>query len=86
MSSFGYQELPEKSTLRVVRTKNDTSSIGSSDTDILPHAPAVHRQKSWPDEFVVTCFGYEMEHVLAEGNHACEKSGKLLKLKEIAEE
>ncbi|XP_036067167.1 uncharacterized protein LOC112138338 isoform X2 [Oryzias melastigma] len=75
------QELPEKGTLRVVRTDNDTSSVGSSDTDILPHAPALQRQKSWPDQFVVPSFGYEMEHLLAEGNRAYQESGKLLKLK-----
>lgn len=74
------QELPEKGTLRVVRTDNDTSSVGSSDTDILPHAPELQRHKSWPDQFVVPSFSYEMEHLLAEGNRAYQESGKLLKL------
>ena len=60
------QELPEKGTLRVVRPEGDTSSTASSDTDILPHVPAVQRQKSWPDHFVVPGFGYEMEHILEE--------------------
>ncbi|XP_056610178.1 uncharacterized protein LOC130427138 isoform X3 [Triplophysa dalaica] len=75
------QELPEKGTLRVVRPEGDTSSTTSSDTDILPHAPALQRQKSWPDHFVVPGFGYEMEHILEEGNRVHEESGKLLKLK-----
>lgn len=75
------QELPEKGTLRVVRPEGDSSSVASSDTDILPHAPAAQRQKSWPDQFVVPGFGYEMEHILEEGNRVYEESGKLLKLK-----
>lgn len=75
------QELPEKGTLRVVRPEGDTSSTASSDTDILPHAPASQRQKSWPDHFLVPGFGYEMEHILEEGNRVHEESGKLLKLK-----
>ncbi|KAA0721472.1 hypothetical protein E1301_Tti020702 [Triplophysa tibetana] len=49
--------------------------------DILPYAPALQRQKSWPDHFVVPGFGYEMEHSLEEGNRVHEESGKLLKLK-----
>ncbi|KAJ8357048.1 hypothetical protein SKAU_G00198420 [Synaphobranchus kaupii] len=75
------QELPEKGTLRVVRPEGDTSSTASSDTDILPHVPATQRQKHWPDHFVVPGFSYEMEHILEEGNHVYEESGKLLKLK-----
>lgn len=75
------QELPEKGTLRVVRPEGDTSSTASSDTDILPHVPALQRQKSWPDHFVVPGFGFEMEHILEEGNRVYEESGKLLKLK-----
>lgn len=75
------QELPEKGTLRVIRPESDTLSTASSDTDILPHVPATQRQKSWPDYFVVPNFGYEMEHILEEGNHVYEQSGKLLKLK-----
>lgn len=75
------QELPEKGTLRVIRPEGDTSSTASSDTDILPHVPASQCQKSWPDHFVVPGFGYEMEHILEEGNRVYEESGKLLKLK-----
>jgi len=75
------QELPEKGTLRVVRPEGDTSSTASSDTDILPHVPVLQRQKSWPDHFVVPDFGYEMDHILEEGNRVYEESGKLLKLK-----
>uniref|UniRef100_A0A8C5D523 Uncharacterized protein n=1 Tax=Gouania willdenowi TaxID=441366 RepID=A0A8C5D523_GOUWI len=75
------QELPMKGTLRVVRSEGDTSSTASSDTLILPHVPALQRQKSWPDHFVVPGFGYEMEHILEEGNRVYEESGKLLKLK-----
>lgn len=70
------QELPEKGTLR-----GDTSSTASSDTDILPHVPALQRQKSWPGHFVVPGFGYKMEHILEEVNRVYEESGKLLKLK-----
>uniref|UniRef100_A0A3P8SKE1 Uncharacterized protein n=1 Tax=Amphiprion percula TaxID=161767 RepID=A0A3P8SKE1_AMPPE len=62
------QELPEKGTLRVIRPEGDTSSTASSDTDILPHVPAIQRQRSWPDHFVVPSSGYEMEHILEEGN------------------
>ncbi|XP_028297673.1 uncharacterized protein LOC114459687 [Gouania willdenowi] len=75
------QELPLKGTLRVVRSEGDTSSTASSDTLILPHVPALQRQKSWPDHFVVPGFGYEMEHILEEGNRVYEESGKFLKLK-----
>uniref|UniRef100_A0A8C1ZMZ0 Uncharacterized protein n=1 Tax=Cyprinus carpio TaxID=7962 RepID=A0A8C1ZMZ0_CYPCA len=75
------QELPEKSTLRVVRPEGDTSSTASTDTDILPHVSALQRQKSWPDRFVIPGFDYEMERILEEGNHVYEESGKLLKLK-----
>uniref|UniRef100_A0A8C4HHH8 Sterile alpha motif domain-containing protein 3 n=1 Tax=Dicentrarchus labrax TaxID=13489 RepID=A0A8C4HHH8_DICLA len=75
------QELPEKGTLRVVRPEGDTSSTASSDTDLLPHVPALQRQKSWPDHFVVPGFGYEIEHILEEGNRVYEESGQLLKLK-----
>ena len=39
------EDLPEKSTLRVVRSEGDQSSCGSLDTDILPHVPASQRQK-----------------------------------------
>lgn len=66
--------------MRVVRPECDTSSTASSDTDILPHVPALQRQKSWPDYFVVPGFGYEMEHILQEGNRVYEQSVKLLKL------
>jgi len=40
------EDLPEKSTLRVVRSEGDQSSCGSSDTDILPHVPVSQRQKT----------------------------------------
>ncbi|XP_034551799.1 uncharacterized protein LOC117821539 [Notolabrus celidotus] len=73
-------ELPEKGTLRVVRTESDTSSCASSDTDILPHVPVSHRLKTWPDVFPVPTFSYEVEHVLAEGNDLFESSGKTVKL------
>lgn len=42
------QELPEKGTLKVVRSESDASSTGSSDTDILPHVDLRQRQKNWP--------------------------------------
>uniref|UniRef100_A0A8P4G4W2 Sterile alpha motif domain-containing protein 3 n=1 Tax=Dicentrarchus labrax TaxID=13489 RepID=A0A8P4G4W2_DICLA len=61
--------------------EGDTSSTASSDTDLLPHVPALQRQKSWPDHFVVPGFGYEIEHILEEGNRVYEESGQLLKLK-----
>uniref|UniRef100_A0A3B3QA24 PB1 domain-containing protein n=1 Tax=Paramormyrops kingsleyae TaxID=1676925 RepID=A0A3B3QA24_9TELE len=62
------KEFPEKGTLRVIRPEGDTSSTACSDTDILPNA--LQRQKSWPDHFVVPGFGYEMEHILEEGNRS----------------
>uniref|UniRef100_A0A8P4KAB6 Uncharacterized protein n=1 Tax=Dicentrarchus labrax TaxID=13489 RepID=A0A8P4KAB6_DICLA len=74
-------DIQEKGTLRVVRPEGDTSSTASSDTDLLPHVPALQRQKSWPDHFVVPGFGYEIEHILEEGNRVYEESGQLLKLK-----
>ena len=73
------QELPEKGTLRVVRSESDTSSCASSDTYILPHAPISQRQKTWPDIFPVPTFSYEVEHVLEDGNSAFQRSGKTLK-------
>ncbi|TKS90290.1 hypothetical protein D9C73_024421 [Collichthys lucidus] len=74
------QELPEKGTLKVVRSESDVSSTGSSGTDILPHVPLRQRQKNWPDCFPVPTFSYEVEHVCAQGNAAFESSGKTLKL------
>lgn len=74
------KELPEKGTLRVVRSESDTSSCASSDTDILPHVPVSHRLKTWPDVFPVPTFSYEVEWVLAEGNDLFERSGKNVKL------
>lgn len=74
------QELPEKGTLKVVRSESDVFSTGSSDTDILPHVPLRQRQKNWPDCFHVPTFSYEVEHVCAQGNAAFESSGKTLKL------
>uniref|UniRef100_A0A8C5CMT1 Uncharacterized protein n=1 Tax=Gadus morhua TaxID=8049 RepID=A0A8C5CMT1_GADMO len=74
------EDLPEKGTLRVVRSESDLSSCGSSDTDILPHVPVSQRQKTWPDVFPVPTFSYEVEHVLQEGNSVFESSGKTLKL------
>ncbi|XP_059921953.1 uncharacterized protein LOC132468243 isoform X3 [Gadus macrocephalus] len=74
------EDLPEKGTLRVVRSESDLSSCGSSDTDILPHVPVSQRQKTWPDVFPVPTFWYEVEHVLQEGNSVFESSGKTRKL------
>lgn len=74
------EELPEKATLKVMRSESDESSTASSDTDILPHAPLTNRQKNWPDAFPVPTFSYEVEHVLEEGNRAFEISGKSVKL------
>lgn len=73
------QELPEKGTLKVVRSESDASSTGSSDTDILPHVPLGQRQKNWPDILART-FSYEVEHVCAQGNAVFQSSGKTLKL------
>uniref|UniRef100_A0A3P8QZU8 Uncharacterized protein n=1 Tax=Astatotilapia calliptera TaxID=8154 RepID=A0A3P8QZU8_ASTCA len=70
------QELPEKGTLKVVRSESDVSSCASSDTDILPHVPLAQRLKCWPDTFPVPTFSYEVEHLLEEGNRAFEMSGK----------
>uniref|UniRef100_A0A669DT21 Uncharacterized protein n=1 Tax=Oreochromis niloticus TaxID=8128 RepID=A0A669DT21_ORENI len=74
------QELPEKGTLKVVRSESDVSSCASSDTDILPHVPLAQRLKCWPDTFPVPTFSYEVEHLLEEGNRAFEMSGKHLRL------
>lgn len=74
------QELPEKATLKIIRSESDTSSCASCDTDILPLVPISQRQKSWPDIFPVPTFSYEVEHVLEEGNRTFATSGKTLKL------
>lgn len=74
------EELPEKATLKVMRSESDESSTASSDTDILPHVPLTRRQKKWPDAFTVPTFSYEVEHVLEEGNRVFETSGKTVKL------
>ncbi|KAA0714574.1 hypothetical protein E1301_Tti018620 [Triplophysa tibetana] len=74
------QELPEKVTLKIIRSERDTSSCASSDTDILPLVPISQRQKSWPDIFSVPTFSYEVEHVLEKGNSAFATSAKTLKL------
>uniref|UniRef100_A0A3P9ASN3 PB1 domain-containing protein n=1 Tax=Maylandia zebra TaxID=106582 RepID=A0A3P9ASN3_9CICH len=74
------QELPEKGTLKVVRSESDVSSCASSDTDILLHVPLAQRLKCWPDTFPVPTFSYEVEHLLEEGNRGFEMSGKHLKL------
>lgn len=73
------EELPEKGTLRVVRSESDSSSCASSDTDVLTHVPVSQRLKTWPDIFPVPTFSYEVQHVLEEGNSAFEGSGKTLK-------
>lgn len=74
------QELPEKGTLKVMRSERDDSSTASSDTDILPHVPLTQRQKNWPDCFPLPVFSFEVEHVLQEGNTVFERSGKTVKL------
>ncbi|KAA0706351.1 hypothetical protein E1301_Tti019998 [Triplophysa tibetana] len=74
------QELPEKVTLKMIRSESDTSSCASSDTDILPLVPISQHQKSWPDIFPVLTFSYEVEHVLKERNSAFATSAKTLKL------
>ena len=74
------QELPEKGTLKVIRSGSDSSSTASSDTDILPHVPFTQRQKKWPDCFSLPTFSFEVEHVLQEGNTAFERTGKAFTL------
>ncbi|XP_016363601.1 myosin heavy chain, fast skeletal muscle-like [Sinocyclocheilus anshuiensis] len=74
------QDLPEKGTLKVVRSESDTYTNTSSNTDILPHVPVSQRQTTWPDIFPVPTFSYEVEHILEEGNVAFETSGTMLKL------
>ncbi|KAJ0037217.1 hypothetical protein NL108_018637, partial [Boleophthalmus pectinirostris] len=73
-------ELPEKGTLKVVRSESDDSSVASSDTDILPHVPLHQRQKHWPSTFIVPVFPMDVEYVLEEGNKVFRDSGKTLKL------
>ena len=48
------EELPEKGTLKVVRSESDDLSTASSDTDIRPHVPLTKRQKNWPDTEIDT--------------------------------
>ncbi|XP_036447956.1 uncharacterized protein LOC118822786 [Colossoma macropomum] len=74
------EELPEKGTLKVVRSESDDPSTASSDTDILPHVPLTQRQKNWPDSFPVPTFSFEVEHVLEEGDSVFDRPGKTLKL------
>ena len=74
------QELPEKGTLRILRSESDATSTGSSDTDILPHVPLTQRQKNWPDCFPLPTFSYEVQHVLEEGNGVFERSRKNVNL------
>ncbi len=74
------QELPEKGTLKVMRSESDATSTASSDKDILPHVPLTQHQKNWLDCFPVPPFSYEVACALEEGNTAFERSGKMLKL------
>lgn len=74
------QELPEKATLKVVRSESDASSCASSDTDSLPHVPVSQRQKTWPDIFPVPTFSYDVEYELEKGNSAFKRSGQTQKL------
>lgn len=74
------QELPEKGTLKAIRSETDTNSCARLDKDILPHEPVSQHQKTWPDIFLVPTFPYIVEHVLEEGNSAFERSGETLKL------
>nr|XP_054590080.1 uncharacterized protein LOC129154312 [Nothobranchius furzeri] len=74
------EDLPEKGTLQVVRSEVDNVSLQSSDTEILPHAPISNRLKTWPDNFSVPTFSYEVEHLLQEANAAYEQSGKTITL------
>lgn len=74
------EELPEKGTFKILRSESDASSVASSDTDRLPHAPSNVRQKNWPDSFPVPIFSYHVEHALQEGDRVFEDTGKVLDL------
>ncbi|XP_036449570.1 uncharacterized protein LOC118823835 [Colossoma macropomum] len=71
-------ELPQKAVAKVFRSESDTSSTGTSDTELLPHALA--RVQTWPDVFPLPLFSYDVEYVLEAGNTAYQNTGKTLKL------
>ncbi|KAK7878991.1 hypothetical protein WMY93_034177 [Mugilogobius chulae] len=54
-------ELPEKGTLRVVRSESDESSLASSDTDILPHVPLhpANQKHNILEKMAETIFGFK---------------------------
>lgn len=57
--------------------QDDSSSLSSSDTIILPQTP-LHRSESWPINFAIPTFSYNVEMLLQAGNRAYENDGSLL--------
>ncbi|XP_028445551.1 uncharacterized protein LOC114563006 [Perca flavescens] len=57
--------------------QDDSSSLRSSDTIILPQ-PSEYRSEPWPTNFVVPTFPYNIEMLLQAGNKAYESDGSLL--------
>lgn len=58
-------------------SQEDSSSVSSSDTIILPQPPEF-RSHTWPINFVIPAFSYNVELLLQEGNEAFEKEGSLI--------
>lgn len=56
---------------------DDTSSVSSSDTIIIPQSPE-YRSQPWPKKFVIPTFSYKVEMLLQAGKKAYESDGSLL--------
>ncbi|XP_023806029.1 uncharacterized protein LOC110015578 [Oryzias latipes] len=56
---------------------DNSSLVNCSDTIILPQPPAF-RSQTWPTNFVIPLFSYNVELLLQEGNKACERDGSLI--------
>ncbi|XP_046880477.1 sterile alpha motif domain-containing protein 3-like isoform X2 [Hypomesus transpacificus] len=57
--------------------QDDSSSVSSSDTLMLPLSPD-YRSEPWPTTFVIPTFSYNVEIPLQAGNKAYESDGSLL--------
>ena len=73
-------ELPEKVTLKVVKSESEVDITASSDTDILPHVPVTEPRKSWPDQLPIRHFAVDVQSVLQTGNTDFKRSRTILKL------
>lgn len=56
---------------------DDSSSVTSSDTILLPQPPE-HRSEPWPTHFVIPTFSFNVEILLQAGNVAYDNDGSLL--------